>query len=1053
MRNSKRFLSLVVAALMSASAVATSASAAKFTDVDANNEALNDAVELLTALGVAKGTTETTFGTEEGVTRQQMAAFIYRMMNAGKSVEGGDNFTSFADLDDSTYYFMVSWANSQGIIKGRSATAFDPKGGITLQDAYTMIVRALGYDDGTLAYPISYISKAEELGLDEDLPSSLNYTDTLTRGDVAIILANMFYAETAEVEIKYEASWKEVTLSDGTVAVVSNGQTPVEYQKTVAEKIFEVEKVSQRVVATPNYSFGGIEKPDEDTEMITLSAKYVIDYDDYDTDIPSLGQIEFAELGLEGSADDYFLNDIVMFVKENDKDEYEIFGATATGSKKTVSFDEISFGTISGTSAEKYYDGSEKEYKIINGLLTIDGVKTYLFDAPYSYAKDQDTNKYNAKFITLDSFDGDMEEEKIYMNYVFDATMNDVIESDDVDTKEVVGTYHAATDTDKAYWDYNGILSQMYFGGLGEVDCYDCDNDGRYDYLFVKNYLVGTIDDEEDGKIMDVNSVDPDDDADSTTIYTDMSIVEGVEAADEDIVLAYVNPEANYVKIAEVLTGVDATVSTSATKYFALSTGEKVYYKDAKAVVVNGEANLKKVDADADIDFNAEATYYFAENGKLVFVTGLSTAINLNDNYVVVLEEKAYQSTALVDGVIEKAYYIDIYNDGAIKSVKAKKIAATSSTYKNNIAAGDDSVALTPVIDDSYDFSKYVNKLATGKSDKKGAYYFKLLDYTINTDITALEDKNDENKEYRMLSGKNNVEFYKKSGYIYNLSDATSASGKKIKGVYVKPYTQIIIKSLDKDGEDVVALYGYDNLPDIKENTKFSNVSYVLVNNVNSTAYENLAVFYGTLSDELKGAKGDVAEVRVVKSYSKSSTDDGTVYTYDVFNPEKGTIETGIDGAETDPSITFVKGDIVGLTANGYIDDEVEKAGNAFTAGKIYNTEDYDFEDYGVSESAGALGYVEVAEYDKTTGYLEIVGDTDNMYVITDETVVSFSDKSEETIKVVDADTFNSTSKNYRQNEDKKNAIRVFMTVELDDDASDDGENFYNVLYAMIVRD
>lgn len=1048
MRNSKRFLSLVVAALMSASAVATSASAAKFTDVDANNEALNDAVELLTALGVAKGTTETTFGTEEGVTRQQMAAFIYRMMNAGKSVEGGDNFTSFADLDDSTYFFMVSWANSQGIIKGRSATAFDPKGGITLQDAYTMIVRALGYDDGTLAYPISYISKAEELGLDEDLPSSLNYTDTLTRGNVAIILANMFYAETAEVEIKYEASWKEVTLTDGSYAVVSNGQTPVEYHKTVAEKIFEVEKVSQRVVATPNYSFDGAEKPDEDTEMITLSSKYVIDYDDYDTDIPSLGQIEFAELGLDGKADDYFLNDIVMFVKENDNDEYEIFGATATGSKTTVSFDDISFGTISGTSAEKYYDGTEKEYKIINGLLTIDGVKTYLFDAPYSYAKDQDTNKYNAKFITLDSFDGDMEEEKIYMNYVFDDDMNDVVEAVDLDTQDVVGSY----DADKNEWTYDGILSQMYFGGLGEVDCYDCDNDGRYDYLFVKNYLVGTIDDEEDGKIMDVNSVDPTDDAESTVIYTDMSIVDGVDAADEDIVLAYVNPEANYVKIAEVLTGLDATVSTSATKYFALSTGEKVYYKDAKAVVVNGAANLAKVDADADIDFNAEATYYFAENGKLVYVTGLSTAINLNDNYVVVLEDKAYQSTALVDGVIERAYYIDIYNDGAIKSVKAKKIAATSSTYKNNMSAVGDK-PLTPVVDDTYDFSDYKNKLATGKSDKNGAYYFKLVDYTINDDIKALEDKNDETAEYRELSGKNNVEFYKKSGYIYNLSDATTASNNKIKGVYVKPYTQIIIKSLDKDGDDVVALYGYDNLPDIKENTKFSDVSYVLVNNVNSTSYENLAVFFGTLNDELKGAKGDVAEVRVVKSYSRTSTDDGTVYTYDVFNPEKGTIETGIDGADTDPSITFVKGDIVGLTANGYIDDEVEKAGNAFVAGKIYNTEDYDFEDYSAKEAAGSLGYVEVAEYDKTTGYLEIAGDN-AMYVITDETVVSFSDKSEETIKVVDADTFNSTSKNYRQNEDKKNAIRVFMTVELDDEASEkDGDKFYNVLYAMIVRD
>ncbi len=1035
MRNFKRFLSLAVAALLSVSAVATSASAAKFTDVEASNEALTDAVELLVALGVTKGTSDTEFGTAQNVTREQMAAFIYRMMKAGKSVEGGTNTTSFTDLEDPTFFFMVSWASSQGIIKGRSATAFDPKGGITLQDAYTMIVRALGYDDGTLAYPIGYISWAEDLGLDENLPSTLNYTDTLTRGDVAIILANMFYAETAEVEIKYESSWKEVELSDGSYAVVSNGQVPKEYHKTVAEAIFEVEKVSQRVVATPSHSFEDEEKPDEDVEMITLSADYVIDYEDYDTDIESLGQIEFAELGLEGKADDYFLTDIVMFVKDTN-DGYEVFGATAAGTKTTVSFDKVDFGTVNGTTIDKYYDGEEKEYKIINGLLTIDGVKTYLFDAPYSYAKDQDTDKYNAQFITLGEFDGDIEEGDVFVNYVIDEVAADA---------DIVGTY----DDDEG-WTYDGYLSQLYFDGLGEIDCYDCDGDGRYDYLFVKNYTVGTINDEEDADMYGHTYYDATAEAESedAMIYTDLSIVEGVEFEDEDVVLAYVNKEANYVKVIEVLEGAEASIATSATKYFALSTGEKIYYANAKAVVLNGAANLVAVDADAEVDFDSEATYYFA-GGKLVYVTGLATAINVNENYVIVLDEEVFTTTSLVDGKLVKADYIDIYNDGEIKSVQAKKVSEDSSVYD-----AKETPATYDIDNDEWiGFGDYVNKLATGKSDKKGAYYFELVDFTDEdkTDITALLDKEDENAEYRATDV--TTKFFKKSGYIYDLVDATEDS--KMKGVYIKPYTQIIIRTVDKDDEEIVVTYGYDNLPNWDEDTTFKNVSYVLLNNINSTSYENLVVFYGT-TGLIDDAIGEVAELRVIKTFTRTSTEDGTLITYDVFNPFTGKVETGIDGAATDVTTAPNRGDIFGLTTDGYIDDDYGMVGNAFTAGSFYDVED-DFDEL------SGLGYLAVAEYDETTGYLElgqrkVSGDdiiVDNilpeLFVISDETVVSFADLSEETIKTVDASTLASTSKAYRNGELKEEPIRVFVCAELDDD--DDDESFYNVTFAMIVRD
>ena len=918
-----------------------SAFAAGFKDVPAGTD-IEDAVNLLEALNITKGVSESEYGVDENVNRQQMAAFIYRMMKAGKSVEGGNNTTTFTDLEDPTFYFMISWASSEGIIKGRTEITFDPMGQISLQDAYTMIVRALGYDNGKLSYPISYISLAEDLGLDKNLPSTLGYTDALTRGDVAIILANMFYAETADVEIKYEASWKEVVLSNGEIAVVANGQVPVEYHKTVAEAIFGVEKVVQRVVATPSYFFDGAIKPDEDVEMIVLNGKdYIKDYAE-DCDVPNL-TIEFSELGLEGSADDYFLNDIEMFVREDDGD-YEIFSAIAKGNNVTVSYEDIDFGSISGTTADKYYD-EDKEYKIINGKLDINGVTTYIFDAPYSYTKNDGAC---AEFITLGEYDGDMEEEEIFYNY---------------EKVEVVA------DEDIVWGD--GYLAQIYHDGLGEMTCFDCNGDGKYEYLFNKPYSVLEVDTTEDEAITE---------DDEHILYSDMTIVEGVDFEDEDIVLGYINYDANYVKVAEVLEPVEAEVVTTATKYFTLDTNNKIYYKNIDYPVITNPVTSEDL---GTLAFDVVRTYYFAGD-KLVKIDGENIAINLDEEWIIAIEAKPHIASVMVDGRLQKDYYLDVIKNGEIISVK--------------------------VVND--DYSDYVNRLATLKKiDKKGRYMLELLP-AFESDLTG----DNAEAELRVLGTE--AEFYHASGNFYKLGD---------RRVYIKPYTQIIIKSLDKDGEVVVNTYDSKNLPDIKENTVFTDVSYVLVNNVNSKTYENLAVFYGVLDDEIKPAKNTTNDIRIVKSYEKSKTADEVIYTYTLYNPATGEIEEDVEGY--DETSIAEAGDIVKLTAAGYVDTVV---GNIKDAGEVYIDED------------SAIGYTVVEEYDNG---MILFDEDDNIYHITKDTVVNIIDLSDEEINYTRASNLNPTTRScwYDKDNDVKE-IRVIVSAE------ENKDDEYNVIYITIIR-
>lgn len=193
----KKFLKVLTILSSALVVLATSVSAAKFSDVNYSS-AEGKAVSALVELDITKGTSDTTFGAKELVTRQQMALFIYRLMNDNHTSES-KNTTAFIDVTDPTYFAAISWANEEGVINGTSDTTFNPKGSITLQDAYTMLIRALGYQ--SLEYPAGYINLATDAAfeLNKGIGTSIANTQALTRGNVAILLYNAYNSKNGVV--------------------------------------------------------------------------------------------------------------------------------------------------------------------------------------------------------------------------------------------------------------------------------------------------------------------------------------------------------------------------------------------------------------------------------------------------------------------------------------------------------------------------------------------------------------------------------------------------------------------------------------------------------------------------------------------------------------------------------------------------------------------------------------------------------------------------------------------------------------------------------------
>ncbi len=101
-----------------------------------------DYVKYVLAEGIMKGTSATTFEPNANITRGQFVTILGRLAGVEDSSAQAPATTKFSDVEGDTYYAShVAWAVEKGIVEGTSATTFEPKAQITRQDLATMIGR------------------------------------------------------------------------------------------------------------------------------------------------------------------------------------------------------------------------------------------------------------------------------------------------------------------------------------------------------------------------------------------------------------------------------------------------------------------------------------------------------------------------------------------------------------------------------------------------------------------------------------------------------------------------------------------------------------------------------------------------------------------------------------------------------------------------------------------------------------------------------------------------------------------------------------------------
>lgn len=120
--------------------------AMNFTDVD-SGAYYAEAVRWAASLGIAGGYGDGRFGTNDFVTREQVAAMLYRFAKAQDmdTTQGGMAAREFADFESVSSYALeaVDWAVNAGVLKGDNNRLL-PQDNCTRAQIVTMLYRALG---------------------------------------------------------------------------------------------------------------------------------------------------------------------------------------------------------------------------------------------------------------------------------------------------------------------------------------------------------------------------------------------------------------------------------------------------------------------------------------------------------------------------------------------------------------------------------------------------------------------------------------------------------------------------------------------------------------------------------------------------------------------------------------------------------------------------------------------------------------------------------------------------------------------------------------------
>ena len=223
----KKFLSLVLALVMTMSLVTVSAGAKDF--ADDSSITYKEAVDVISAIGVVDGYSDGSFGPDGALTRGAAAKIICNLVLGPTTASALSASTApFKDVPTTNVFAgYITYCAQQGIISGYGDGTFRPSGTLTGNAFLKMLLGALGYDSSVEGYTgsnwsVAVIKQAVGIGLDDGNDDFVG-SKAVTRQEAALYAFNMLKATMVEYDSK-----TTVDINGATVTVAGDKAKEVE---------------------------------------------------------------------------------------------------------------------------------------------------------------------------------------------------------------------------------------------------------------------------------------------------------------------------------------------------------------------------------------------------------------------------------------------------------------------------------------------------------------------------------------------------------------------------------------------------------------------------------------------------------------------------------------------------------------------------------------------------------------------------------------------------------------------------------------------------------
>ena len=247
----KKFLSLVLALVMTMSLVTVSAGAKDF--ADDSKITYKEAVDVMSAAKVIDGYTDGSFNPTATLTRGAAAKIICNLILGPTTASAlVADAAPYSDVPTThTFAGYIAYCQKEGIISGYADGTFRPANTLTGYAFMKMLLGALGYDAEVEQYTganwsINVAKRAMNIGLKDGLIGDFNGVKAVTREEACLYAFNTLQATMVEYSAKTSVSTNGTTVViAGSEAkdVVNTGKTDSNIDKDgkmqFAEKYFE----------------------------------------------------------------------------------------------------------------------------------------------------------------------------------------------------------------------------------------------------------------------------------------------------------------------------------------------------------------------------------------------------------------------------------------------------------------------------------------------------------------------------------------------------------------------------------------------------------------------------------------------------------------------------------------------------------------------------------------------------------------------------------------------------------------------------------------------